>query len=102
MKRTTSRFSSTSPYSNNEVSWEIYRRQGWNATDTDGDAGSEAGMAASADFTYGGNVSSYVYRSMKAQASIRYEYQYLYAGSSLTLHLSTDTMTVSQLLKILP
>lgn len=99
---TTSRYSSSSPYPNNKVSWDIYKKYGWTPTDTDGSPSTDTGMVASADYTYGGNISTSRTTSMTAKTSIRYEYQYTFGGSPMVLHLTTDEMSVTASLKIVP
>lgn len=97
-----SRHTPDSMYPNNEISWEIYKRHGWNPWDTDGDESSEAGMVVNATYTYGGNLSSSRYTSLTSTTSIRYEYQYTVSGTGVPLHITTDEMSVSANINILP
>lgn len=97
-----SRHTSDSSYPNNEINWEIYRKNGWNPWDTDGDESTETGIIVNAAYTYGGNLSSSRYTSMTSTASIRYEYQYNLSGTGVPLHVWTDEMSVSSNINILP
>lgn len=99
---TVSKYTTTSQHPNNKVSWEIYKRFGWGSSETDGYPSSEAGMVVSADYTYSGNVSSSFDVYMNTKSSIRYEYTQYILGNSITLHLSTNEMSATTLLSIVP
>lgn len=96
---TTSKYSPNSN-PNSKVSWNIYQRYGWNPNTFDGGYATENGMVGEASYTYEGNVSDSFTTTMTATGRIRYEYQYTYAGSTMTLHLTTDEMSVNSSLVI--
>lgn len=98
---TLGKYTSSSQH-NNKISWEIYKRFGWNPSDTDGNQSSEAGMPVSVEYNYAGNVSSSFDIYMNTKATIRYEYVYFVAGSGLTLHTTTGEMSVTTPLTIVP
>lgn len=87
---------------NNRANWEIYKRFGWNASNTDGYPNSEAGMAVQLEYLYEGNVSSATTVYINVKSSIRYEYVYYLAGSTMTLHLTTGEMACTTPLTIVP
>lgn len=97
-----SRHTPDSIYPSNEINWEIYKRYGWNPWDTDGDESTWTGMVVNATYTYGGNLSSSRYTSLTSTSNIRYEYQYSVSGTSVPLHITTDDMSVSANINILP
>lgn len=99
---TTSKYSSSSPHQNNKLSWEIYRRNGWNPDTFDGGYATETSMTVAATYTYEGNVTSNVTRSMTATGSIRYEYWIMIAGNMTSHHLTTGTMTKTTSVTICP
>lgn len=99
---TTSKYSSSSPHQNNKLSWEIYRRNGWNPDTFDGGYATESGMTVASTYTYEGNVTSNVTRSMTATGSIRYEYWIMIMGNLSSYHLSTDTMSKTTNVTICP
>ena len=101
-KVTTSKYSSDSPHSNNTVSWEIYKRLGWNPDTFDGGYNTQTGLPVASTFTYEGNVSSPVNRGMRSTATIRYEYISFVAGTQMSFHLNTETMTTSSVVTIHP
>ena len=98
----TSKYSSSSPHQNNKLSWEIYRRNGWNPDTFDGGYATESGMTVASTYTYEGNVTSNVTRSMTATGSIRYEYWIMIMGNLSSYHLSTDTMSKTTNVTICP
>lgn len=99
---TTSKYSSSSPHQNNKLSWEIYKRNGWNPDTFDGGYASESGMTVASTYTYEGNVTSNVTRSMTATGSIRYEYWVMIMGNLTSHHLSTDMMSKTTNVTIRP
>jgi len=99
---TTSKYSSSSPHQNNKLSWAIYRRNGWNPDTFDGGYTTESGMTVASTYTYEGNVTSNVTRSMTATGSIRYEYWIMIMGNLSSHHLSTDTMSKTTNVTIRP
>jgi hypothetical protein len=94
--------SSSSKYPNNRVSWEIYRRYGWNSSEFDGDYSTDNGISVSASYQFEGNPSSTFYTSVTGTATIRYEYYVMVGSDSLTLHFTTTTATYVTSLSILP
>ena len=89
---TRSRYTNSSPSDNNRLAWEMYKLHGWNASDYDGDYSTGTGMAATASYTYEGDMSSSFSRSMYFTGQIRYEYWVTIMGTMTALHLSTSTM----------
>lgn len=99
---TPSKYSSSSPHLNNKLSWVIYKKNGWNPDTFDGGYATESGMTASSTYTYEGNVTSKVTKSMTATGSIRYEYWIMIMGNLSSYHLSTGTMSKTTNVTICP
>lgn len=99
---TTSKYSSSSPHQNNKILWEIYRKNGWNPDTYDGDYATKSGMTVASTYTYEGNVTSNITRSMTATGSIRYEYWIMILGNLTSYHLTTSTMSKTTNVTICP
>lgn len=99
---TPSKYSSDSGHPNNKLSWYMYKKNGWNPDTFDGGYLTEKGMAVSAYYTYEGNVTSNLSRTMTATASIRYEYWVMVVDTLYSFHLTTDTMSVTSSVTICP
>lgn len=99
---TPSKYSSSSPHLNNKISWEIYKRNGWNPNTFDGGYTSDSGMSVASTYTYEGNVTSNISRNMTSTGSIRYEYWISILGNLSSYHLSTGTMSKTTSVTICP
>jgi len=99
---TASKYSSSSQHQNNKLSWNIYRRNGWNPDTFDGGYMTESGMVVQSTYTYEGNVSSNISRSMTSKGSIRYEYWVMIMGNLSSYHLTTDSMSKTTYVTICP
>ena len=99
---TPSKYSSSSQHPNNKLSWSIYKRNGWNPGTFDGDYTTETGMTVSSTYTYEGNVTSNLSRSMTSTGSIRYEYWIMIMGNLSSYHVSTSTMSKTTYVTICP
>lgn len=77
-------------YNNNIITWDIYKRYGWNPSDLDGYYNNKAGGVVYAGYRYDGNVIKNFRTTMSAYSSARYENVYTVAEQSTTLHMWSD------------
>ena len=90
-------------YSNNIITWDVFKRYGWNASSMDGDYTTETGGCVMAGYTYEDNVTSNRSSVIGAYGAIRYEYVYTpFLGSSMTLHMWSDDAICAGSLTIVP
>lgn len=99
---TASSYSGSSQHPNNKLSWEIYKRNGWNPDTFDGGYTTKTGMSVAATYMYEGNVTTSYTRSMTATGSIRYEYWVMIMGNLSAHHLSTGVMSKTTNVTICP
>jgi hypothetical protein len=90
-------------YSDNIITWDVFMRNGWNASTMDGDYTTETGGCVMVGYTYEDNVTVNRSSSMGAYGAIRYEYVYTpFMGSSITLHMWSDDAICASSLTIVP
>lgn len=99
---TPSKYTSSSNHPNNKLAWNIYKRNGWNPGTFDGDYSTQTGMTVSSTYTYEGNVTNNLSRSMTSTGSIRYEYWIMIMGNLSSYHVSTNTMSKTTYVTICP
>lgn len=104
---TSSRYPSSSPYTDNQLSWKFYSNSGFSSTDIDGDYESETGMAVYATYTNESNVNKPENVEMYYTGSIRYKYMLwdVNQGSAPVpyyLHISSGTIEDYSDITIIP
>ena len=99
---TTSRYSNSSQYPNNRVSWDLYELRGWSPNVFDGDYSTNNGMTVSAMYAFEGNVYNTFVVSMTSTASIRFEYWVVIMGNQTAYHISTNSASKTTYVRIKP
>ncbi len=99
---TVSRYPSNSQHPNNRVTWQIYKMNGWNPWEFEGDYTSQNGMTGASNYTVEGNITGSNVYCMYSTGSIRYEYWVMINGKSMSYHISTGTLSKTTYVMIKP
>ena len=99
---TVSRYPSNSQHPNNRVTWQIYKMNGWNSWEFEGDYTSQNGMTGASNYTVEGNITGSNVYCMYSTGSIRYEYWVMINGNSMCYHISTGTLSKTTFVTIRP
>jgi len=99
---TPSKYSSSSIHPNNKLDWEVYKRWGWDPSVFDGTHSMSKGMTAYGTYTYEGNVSSNITRSMTASATIGYDCYVMIGGVLTGFRVTTEAMSKTTNVTICP
>lgn len=89
-------------YTDNIVTWDVYKRGGWNPWDMDGYYNDSEGAVVYSRYTYEENVDEEFESTMGAIGELRYEYIHQVINNSITLHMWTESVTCANEFTIIP
>ena len=84
------------------ISWEIWKRLGWQTPSLDGDWKEKSGYAVRAYYRYDGNVSEPQIETFSVTGSLRYEYVLMMGSGTTNQHIRTSNMLINSSIKIMP